>query len=165
MNLATITNAISNLTFHEYQTEEVKSIIMLPENVTTKDPLVVTNKNRNVGVKPTPKDENKSNGFLNAFIHKFFQRFNKDIPRDRFLIEFKEFRRVFLNELRAGALKNWKYSTFRKNKDKVLQAIEGGRLDYYLLQWIADYYDILVVVKDKEYIPRKDKQDKPIVYL
>ena len=163
MNLELITKAISNLTFPEYKTDEVKSIIMLPDNYIVQDPLKVLPKVQSQK-RREPRREYNSN-FFDKFLQTFFERFNKDIPKDKFLLEFKDFKKVFLNELRAGALRNWKYSSFRKNKDKVIESIEKEQLSYYLLQWIADFYNILVILKNKEYIPRRSKDDKPVLKI
>lgn len=160
MDLQTLTNAISTLNFAEY--ESIQELICLPDKSVEKDPL--SGKVKEKRSNPLKQNKVKIN-YLDSFLFCFFTRFNTTIQTGKFHTDFHEFKRIFLDELRNGALRNWKVSTNKRDKGILLSNIEKGKIDKYTLQWIADFFDILIIVDEREYIPRKMKENKPLMKI
>ena len=160
MDLSYLAETLSTRTFPVYQNEEVRRILSLPDQYSVQDPLVVRKTKR----QERHKKQRDENG-LEMCLHHFFERFNTEIEKSKFLLEFKDFKRVFLNELRSGVFKSWKLSSHRKNKEKVLESISKEYLSYELVQWMADYYNIVILYQEKEFIPRKSKTEKPVLKI
>ena len=158
MDLQTLINSISTISFPDY--ESIQAIISPPDGFVERDPLKTqtTKGEKSTGI------QHRIN-YLDTFLFCFFNRFNKDVPVQQFQLEFKEFKKVFLDELRNGAMRNWRISTNKRDKGVLLRNIEKGKLDKYTFQWIADFHDIAVYVDDREYIPRKIKDNKPVMKL
>lgn len=171
MDLETLTSAISTITFKEY--DEIQELICLPDGSLENDPLIGQVNQKRTGSSKTDFEKKQNNGFqnkirinyLDSFLFCFFSRFNTSIPIQKYHVDYNDFKRAFLDELRNGAMRNWKISTNKRDKGIILSNIEKCKLDKYTIQWIADYHDILIRIDDKEYIPRKSKENKPLLNL
>ena len=162
MDLQTLIKAISNLSFPDY--ELIEDIICPPDGSIEEDPLKGNIKEKKQNKQSTFVSKSRIN-YFDTFLFCFFNRFNKDISIEKFRLEFKEFKKVFLDELRNGAMRNWKVSTNKRDKGVILSNIEKAKLDRYLIQWIADYHDIIIRIDGKDYSPRNDNGNKPLFSL
>lgn len=162
MDLETIKNAISTLQFKDY--ESIQELICLPDGCIENDPLNGRVKNKDNENKT--KQHNKIRfDYLDSFLFCFFSRFNTKYDNSDFHKDYHKFKKVFLDELRNGAMRNWKVSTNKRDKGIILGNIEKGKIDKYTLQWISDFYNITIIIDEREYIPRKDKVAKPLMKL
>lgn len=166
IDLRTLSNTLSSLIFKDY--DEMQELICLPDGSVEKDPLsgkVKENKITQEHTNNSFKQNKVRIDYLDSFLFCFFSRFNTKYQMDKFHMEYHDFKKVFLDELRNGAMRNWKVSTNKRDKGILLRNIENKKIDKYTLQWIADFYDILLIIDDREYIPRKVKENKPIMKL
>ncbi len=141
-------NKIYKISFKEY--DSIQDIICAPDKSKSADPLLENTKSHPIN------QINKIN-YLDSFLYCFFTRFNKDIPKKIYHLEQFEFKKVFLDELRNGIFKYWKFSSNKKDKAIILQNITKEKLDKHTIQWIADFHNIVIIIDNYEYIPRKNK--------
>lgn len=160
MEFQTLKSALSTVTFQVYDT--IHDIICLPDGSVENDPLSGQVKSNRTTKRAGPKSRIN---FFDSFLFCFFSRFNINISIEKYHVDYIEFKRVFIDELRNGAMRNWKVSTNKRDKGIILTNIEKTKLDRYTFQWIADFHDIIIIIDDKNYIPRKVKDNKPVLQL